>query len=164
MTRGSRSLKFALHLVGVVLMVYSVPAEAATTVAAQPSTFGSRKAGNATSSCWLLMRSTALPGGPWAWVHLSKECDSVARDHHISDQSSLAGQNAGLLPVIHVGDELVIEQHSAVAEARLSGRALESAHEGAIFHARLRANGGLIRAVAIGPGRALLSSDLGERP
>ena len=57
-------------------------------------------------------------------------------------------------PLIRSGDRLVIEENSAVVEARLEAVALGPAAVGAEFKARLAIGGRVVRAVALGPGRA----------
>ena len=56
--------------------------------------------------------------------------------------------------MIRAGDALLVEEHTAVVDARLEAVALESAAKGARFKARLKIGGKVVRAVAISPGRA----------
>jgi flagella basal body P-ring formation protein FlgA len=56
--------------------------------------------------------------------------------------------------VIRTGDALLVEEHTAVVDARLEAVALESAAKGARFKTRLEIGGKVVRAIAISPGRA----------
>jgi len=67
-------------------------------------------------------------------------------------------------PVIHAGDVLVVEEKSAVVEARLEARALGSAAKGSALQARLKMGGRVVSVVALGPGRAALEPETGGRP
>jgi flagella basal body P-ring formation protein FlgA len=64
-------------------------------------------------------------------------------------------------PVIFAGDRLVVEEHTARADAVLEARALSSAAPGAAFNARLTVGGRVVRAVALGPGHAALQPETG---
>lgn len=74
------------------------------------------------------------------------------------------GATAGAEPVIHGGDRLIIEENSSVIEARLEGMALGSATAGSSFQARLRIGGKVVRAIALGFGRAMLVPEREVRP
>ena len=56
--------------------------------------------------------------------------------------------------MIHTGDALMVEEHTAVVDARLEAVALEPAVMGARFKARLKIGGKVVRVVAVSPGRA----------
>lgn len=58
------------------------------------------------------------------------------------------------LPVIRTGDRLIVEENTALVEARLEAVALGPAQPGSSFNVRLVAGGKIVRAVALGPGRA----------
>jgi flagella basal body P-ring formation protein FlgA len=66
--------------------------------------------------------------------------------------------------VIHAGDRLVIEEHTAHMDAILDARALSPAAVGALFAARLTAGGRVVRVMALGPGRAALQAESGVWP
>jgi flagella basal body P-ring formation protein FlgA len=57
-------------------------------------------------------------------------------------------------PVIRAGDRLVVEENTAVIEARLEAVALGPAALGSSFDVRLKLGGKVARAVALAPGRA----------
>jgi hypothetical protein len=65
------------------------------------------------------------------------------------------------LPVIRSGDRLVIEESSALVEARLEAVALNAAAQGAEFNARLAIGGKVARAMALAPGRAAFATGEG---
>ena len=54
---------------------------------------------------------------------------------------------------------VIVEEHTAVVEARLEAMALGPAAVGGAFRARLRMGGKVVRAVALGPGRAVLEPE-----
>jgi flagella basal body P-ring formation protein FlgA len=66
--------------------------------------------------------------------------------------------------VIHPGDRVVVEEHTATVEARLEAIALEAAAIGSPVNARLKIGGKVVRAVAIAPGRAALAHAEEARP
>jgi flagella basal body P-ring formation protein FlgA len=86
-----------------------------------------------------------------------KEQDSVTR------QNSGPAEDARFLPVIRAGDRLTVEEHTAVVDAVLEARALAAAAMGAALDVRLTIGGRVVRAVALGPGRAALQSENGVR-
>ena len=69
-----------------------------------------------------------------------------------------------LLPVIRAGDRLIVEEHTAVVEARLEAVALGPAASGSPFQVRLTIGGKVVRAVALGPGRAAFAAETEARP
>jgi hypothetical protein len=56
--------------------------------------------------------------------------------------------------VIHAGDRLIVEENTAVVESRLEAVALGPAVVGSPLDARLKVGGKVVRAVALGRGRA----------
>lgn len=64
-------------------------------------------------------------------------------------------------PVILAGDRIVVEESSGVVEARLAAIALGPAKGGESFKVRLAIGGKVLRATALGPGRAALVEDQG---
>jgi hypothetical protein len=69
-----------------------------------------------------------------------------------------------LLPVIHAGDQLMVEEHTAVVEIRLQAVALGPAAKGAVFQARLKLGGKVVRAVAVARGRAVFAPEEEVQP
>jgi hypothetical protein len=114
-----------------------------------------------TGDRWLLMRNEQYPGGPGRLVRIA------ARRIEPGGASGRAAGPAGEappLPVIHAGDRLIVEEHTAVVDAVLEARALNPAIAGTAFDARLTIGGRVVRAVALGPGRAALQPETGVRP
>ena len=111
-----------------------------------------------TGDRWLLLRNDHVPGGPGRLV-------LVAAPRNSSGNATLrkAGQarEARFLPVIRTGDRLIVEEHTARVDAVLEARALNPAAPGSAFNVRLMIGGNVVRAIALGPGRAALQ---GERP
>jgi hypothetical protein len=111
-----------------------------------------------TGDRWLLLRESSQPGGPGRLV-LAAALDELGPE----------GAGTGLsrpqpLPVIHTGDRLIVEENTAVAQARLQAVALGPALLGGPLKVRLVPGGAVVPAVALGPGRAAFVQDTGVRP
>jgi hypothetical protein len=114
-----------------------------------------------TGDRWLLVRNDLVPGGPGRLV-------LVAAHRNSSGGAILrpAGpaSDAQLLFVIRAGDRLIVEEHTARVDAVLEARALTPAAPGDALNARLTIGGNVVRAIALGPGRAALQPMTGIRP
>jgi hypothetical protein len=106
---------------------------------------------------WLLCRDLEHPGGPGRLLQLRAERSGAVKR---SPVGPLAAVEPAVRPVIHAGDRLVLEEHSAAAEARLAAVALDSAPAGSAFRARLQLGGKVVRAVALGTGRAAFQTEM----
>jgi hypothetical protein len=106
-----------------------------------------------TGDRWLLMRNDRFPGGPGRLVLVAAHRNAPG-----GAAVRLVGEarEAQFLPVIHAGDHLIVEEHTARVDAVLEARALNPAAPGAAFDVRLTIGGHVVRAVALGPGRAAL--------
>lgn len=62
--------------------------------------------------------------------------------------------------VIHSGDRVVVEEHTVAADVYLEAKALEPASIGSRFAVRLKVGGKVLKAVAVGPGKAVLDSPM----
>jgi hypothetical protein len=112
-----------------------------------------------TGDRWLLIRDAGRPGAPGRMVLAG----------HSAEQSGMDLSGRGLraeltVPVqiikprvIRSGDQLVVEEHSAVVSARFEANALGDAHAGSFLNVRLTANGKVVRAVAVGAGLAMFA-------
>jgi len=114
-----------------------------------------------TGDRWLLMRNGQFPGGPGRLV--------MATAHRNAAGGASGGvtrqpDEARLIPVIRVGDRLIVEEHTAVVDAVLEARALNPAAVGAPLDVRLTIGGNVVRVVALGSGRAALVAEAGMRP
>lgn len=107
-----------------------------------------------TGAQWLLVRDAEFPAGPGRLLLVAGPQSGLRQV-----PSSIAPQS-----VIRAGDRLVVEESSAVVEARLEGVALGPAIAGAAFEVRLRIGGRVVRAIALGPGRAALAAEAEARP
>ncbi len=114
-----------------------------------------------TGDRWLLVRNDQDPGGPGRLV-------LIAAHRYSSGGKTVraAGEtrSAQVLPVIRAGDRIVVEEHTAIVDAVLEARALAPAAPGDALNARLTIGGHVVRAVALGPGRAALQPITGMRP
>lgn len=98
-----------------------------------------------TGARWLLVRDSTHPGGPGRLM--------LVRGLREGVRSGEPGIEP-FLPVIHAGDRLIVEEHTAVVEARLEAVALGPAVVGSPLDARLKIGGNVVRIVALAPGRA----------
>ncbi len=120
-----------------------------------------------TGERWLLTRDPRHPGGPGRMVLASGPADYR---QNAGAAASVAGalpvemSPPWRLPVIHMGDRLIVEERTALAEARLEAVALGPAFPGSPLKVRLVAGGLVVRAVALAPGRAALAPEAGGRP
>ena len=114
-----------------------------------------------TGDRWLLMRNSQFPGGPGRLVLATAHRNAIG-----GASGRTAGQpgEAQIIPVIHAGDKLIIEEHSAVVDAVLEARAINTATAGAPLDVRLTLGGRVVRVVALGPGRAARQTETGIRP
>ena len=67
-------------------------------------------------------------------------------------------------PVIHAGDALILEEDTPALEARLEAVALGAAVQGAVFKARLKIGGRVVRAMAISAGHAAFALEDEAQP
>jgi len=103
-----------------------------------------------TGDCWLLTRDASHPAGPGRLV-------LVSAGHGPLPPRPRPGDGAGQVrTVIHSGDRVVVEEHSLVADARFEAVALSPAFAGSNFNVRLVIGGQILRAMALGPGRAVI--------
>jgi|GEM_PF-993705 hypothetical protein len=116
-----------------------------------------------TGFCWAVNRNTENPGGPGRMIQtLDEEC---ARSRSIKYCFGVCGPEHNMqTPVIQSGDRLVVQESSPIVEVRLEAVALSPASLGAQFNARLTIGGRVIRAVALGAGRAELVRQKGVEP
>ena len=114
---------------------------------------------------WLLESDPARPGGPGRIVLLGNQKSSQPESSNIVNgivnEIAKSGQNVSSA-VIRCGDRLVVEENSAVVEARLEAVALNSAIQGAELRVRLAIGGKILRVIAIGPGRAVFETNAGR--
>ena len=109
-----------------------------------------------TGERWLLVRNDLNPGGPGRMVlvgGLRNSVDGVAP--RVGEQTVADVPQ----PVIRAGDRLIVEEHTALADAVLEARALTPAAQGSALNVRLTIGGKVVRAVALGPGRAALQPE-----
>jgi hypothetical protein len=99
---------------------------------------------------WLLVRDGSHPGGPGLLLLVSA----------VRVQSRQVGPELVAQPIIiRAGDHVIVEENTPVVEARLEAVAMGPATAGSPFIVRLTMGGRVLRAVASGPGRALLQEE-----
>jgi hypothetical protein len=106
---------------------------------------------------WLLIRSSDHPGAPGNLILMPSD----RSPKEIFRQTSPASLPA---PVIRAGDALILEEHTPVVDARLEATALGPARTGAVLRARLKLGGRVVRAIASGPGSAILTQESEPQP
>ncbi len=105
---------------------------------------------------WLLVEDPVHPGGPGRLV-------SLRSDETKAKPGKSAARVDRANPVIHAGEAVQVEEHTAVVDASLQAVALGSAEPGCILRVRLRIGGRVVKARALGVGRAVLEP-AGDRP
>jgi hypothetical protein len=114
-----------------------------------------------TGDRWLLMHNDQVPGGPGRLVLIAAPRKAI---RGTSLQAAGEADEAQILPVIRAGDRLIVEEHTARVDAVLEARAMNPAAPGSVLNVRLTIGGNVVRAVALGPGRATLQPEAGVRP
>jgi hypothetical protein len=109
-----------------------------------------------TGARWQLQRDEDHPGGPHRLL--------LVELGHAPVAGGAAAAPAKQPLVIHPGDPLTVEEHTAVVDASLEAVALGQATAGMWFEARLKIGGRVLRVLALGPGRAILQAEPGGRP
>jgi hypothetical protein len=104
---------------------------------------------------WLLLHEFGN-AGPGRLVLAAK---SRSESRLIANQTSVGPMGSIPVPVIHAGDPLVIEEHTAIADARLEAVAMGPAAIGGLFKARLKIGYKIVSVVCLGSGRGLLSKE-----
>jgi hypothetical protein len=109
---------------------------------------------------WLLMRDKSNPGGPGRLELVPPERDPGTLERRVQAPSF---PRTRAVWIIRAGDRLVVEEHSATTDAYLDGIALGPAGTGSALNVRLSIGGRVVRAVAMGPGRAAIEAAAGGR-
>ncbi len=119
-----------------------------------------------TGARWLLTRDAATPAGPGRLVLVEGPGGAASRGMagDARQTSDAAVHAKRLRPVIRWGDALVVEEHTAVMDARLEAVALGSAEAGAELKARLKIGGKIVRVIALAAGRAVLAPEREAQP
>jgi len=110
---------------------------------------------------WILIPSASVPSGPGRLVLVD---DAESEGEQISERSQgakLVVSNARPTLVVHAGDAVIVEEHTAVVDSTLEAVALGSATKGAEFNVRLRVGGAVMHARALDAGRATLLTKTG---
>jgi hypothetical protein len=110
---------------------------------------------------WLLLRNAEAPGGPGRLVRIAARANQSSS---AIEPSVHPPEETLLPPVIHAGDRLIVEEHTARVDAQLEARALAPAAVGGALDVRLTIGGRVARVVALGAGRAVFQPETGVRP
>ena len=104
---------------------------------------------------WLLVHNADHPAGPGLLLLVSAE--------RIRPRQAGPGPKVEpVLPVIRAGDRVIVEENTPVVEAQLEAVAMSPAMAGSSLNVRLSIGGKVIRAVASGPGRAIVQEEAGR--
>jgi hypothetical protein len=110
---------------------------------------------------WLLVQDDAHPGGPGLLLLSGPQQERSGPNPaagRITAASPAAAPAQADLPIVRSGDHVEIEEHSSTVDARLDAVALTPAWSGSAFRARLAIGGQVVRALALGPGRAAFAA------
>jgi|GEM_PF-2610953 len=107
---------------------------------------------------WLLLRDEAHPGGPGRLLLAANA--GFQGPHEQNPIGDAPNPPAPILAprraVIRSGDRLIVEEHTAMVNARLEAVALGTARAGERIRVRLKIGSKVLGAVVDGPGRATL--------
>lgn len=101
---------------------------------------------------WLLVDDASHPGGPGL---LLRAGEAVLEPKFVEPKAGFPVA-AAPLPIIHAGDRIIVERHTAIVDARLEAVAMNPAWAGSALNVRLTAGGQVLRARATALGRAVL--------
>jgi hypothetical protein len=111
-----------------------------------------------TNDCWALERELNRPAVPASLRPVS--CDSLLSIPQFDRLSAVPGRSS--IPAIHVGDKLLLTEHTSVADAQLEAIALSAGDVGDAISVRLKIGGSRLRAIATGKGRANIAGQTWE--
>jgi len=112
-----------------------------------------------TGAHWLLMRDAGHPGGPGRLVIVEG-----TRNRTAQNQAEIEPSHTEFRPVLRAGDRLIVEENTLRVEARFEAVALGPAAQGAVFKARLKIGGKVVRAVAVSAGHAVFAPEEAAQP
>ena len=117
-----------------------------------------------TGDRWMLMRDAVHPEGPGRLLLVAGPgIEPVsARTGDRKKPAIPAAKRTPFRAVIHAGDALIVEEHTAAVDARLEAVALGPAVEGATFRVRLKIGGKVMQAVAVSAGHAVFALEEAE--
>ena len=113
---------------------------------------------------WILHRDETGSPGPGRLVLTSfagSPADSLVGEDSPSHKSPERNSTAPV-PIIHAGDRLIVEEHTASVDACLEAVALGSATTGAALTVRLKIGGRTVRAIAQGTDPSFVRACFGE--
>lgn len=96
---------------------------------------------------WLLVEDARHPGGPGLLLRAGEA---------VVEMKPAAPAADAPLPIIHAGERIVVEEHTAIVDARLEAVAMNPAWMESVLNVRLVVGGRVMRARATAPGRAVL--------
>ncbi|MGB0064885.1 MAG: hypothetical protein WBP85_10615 [Terracidiphilus sp.] len=109
---------------------------------------------------WLLVRDPNRPAGPGRLMLARQGTSLTEKNGNAPVRPAALAERT----VIHTGDALVVEEHSAVVDVRLEATALGPAAKGAFLCARLKIGGKVVRVEAVSAGRAVFGPESEVQP
>lgn len=160
MQMRARTVAWCLALAG----GWSLPAQVATSSAVAEARATEPPSGSvvvrsvtdpATGDQWLLLRDPQHPEAPGRYLlasSLNARQPGRPRSTELEAPMRMDARRA-----IRSGDRILVEESTPVLETSLEGVALQSAKAGDALTVRLKVNGRIVRAIALGPGHAALA-------
>ncbi len=137
--------RFAVRAAGIPFLAAALACAPPVRVLVAQEPVARERVDGQTGAVWVLVRDraqlAAYPAAPPRWVLVepgNTKGDAARREP----------------PVIHAGDRIVIEERTAVADARFEAIALTSAPKGGRLRARISLGGRIVLVQAIGAGEA----------
>jgi hypothetical protein len=107
---------------------------------------------------WILQRDETGSAGPGRMVLMTPPRSPMHSGscRHAPSHKGPERDSITPIPIIHAGERLILEEHTAKIESRLEAVALGQAATGAVLAVRLKVGGKTVKAVAQSPGRAVI--------
>ena len=111
---------------------------------------------------WTLLQNLSRPAVPARLIRASNNPNCAATSAVECGLPGAVSFQPAADPVIHVGDALIIAEHTQVLDAQLEATALGQAAAGEPLRVRLKSSGHILFVVADGPGRATMHAGTRE--
>lgn len=115
----------------------------------------------ATGDRWLLERDKQQPGGPGRMMLLAPGKASPSTASGSVEHGGGESEPSASAALIHVGDHLIVEEHTKLLDASLEAIALAPARAGQTLRVRLSIGGRVVKAIAASAGCATLFPESG---
>ncbi|MGD0628358.1 MAG: hypothetical protein ABR987_03350 [Terracidiphilus sp.] len=126
---------------------------AAILVTAAPLAFGQAAASSSSRPRLLISSSVPVSAS-------TAPGEEILRADRLQPRQAMPALAAAQPPIIHAGDHVIVEENTAVVEARLEATAMSPAQAGSPLNVRLTMGGKVLRVLAAAPGRAVLQKEV----